>query len=146
MIQIQKKLKKWLVEEMDIQARSLRYQIEKGGIFLKDASVLAGIGVIGKNNLLLTPQFGPRVRLRAMFLDVELQPTGLLDFDPCADCDIPCFRACPQDAFRSGTYERKYCVIQMQADEANKATINNDPDTWYIRYCRACELSCPVAR
>jgi epoxyqueuosine reductase len=120
--------------------------LEEGGVLLKDASVLAGLGVIGKNNMLLTPQHGPRVRLRAMFLDVALEPTGPTDFNPCGECSAPCFDACPQQAFRSGRYERKYCQIQMRKDEDNPHYYNDRPEGIHVRYCRACELACPVGR
>jgi len=89
-----------LNEEFSINARPLSYRIEEGGIFLKDAAALAGLGIIGKNNLLITPEYGPRVRLRALFLDLDLEPTGPIDFAPGEACDMPCRRACPQKAFR----------------------------------------------
>ena len=75
------------------------YHVEKGGIFLKDAAVIAGLGCIGKNNILVTPDYGPRIRLRAMLPDEEISPTGSNDFDPCSGCDAPCRQACPQNAF-----------------------------------------------
>ena len=36
--------------------------------------------------------------------------------------------------------------IHMLNDEANVKTIGGDPDTQHVRYCRACELSCPVGQ
>ena len=97
-------LKGSLAETFEIAAQPLPYHVEKGGIFLKDAAMLAGLGIIGANNLLITPQFGPRVRLRALFLDCELAaPTGPLNFSPCDGCNQPCWEACPQQAFVSGT-------------------------------------------
>ncbi|MFO8036346.1 MAG: hypothetical protein R6U57_06950 [Anaerolineales bacterium] len=146
LIQIQNKMEDWLREEMDIKAYSLAYHLEKGGVFLKDAAVCASLGVIGKNNLLITPEYGPDVRLRASLLDVALDPSEPLDFDPCAGCDKPCFQACPQDAFRSGSFERKYCRIQMRKDQENARSLPHDPKTVYVRWCRACELSCPIGR
>jgi len=146
LMDIQKKLINSLLENLSINATSLPYLIEKGGIFLKDSCVLAGIGIIGKNNLLLSPDYGPRVRLRAMFLDVDLEPTGPLDFNPCASCNLLCFKACPQNAFRNGSYGRKYCQIQMKKNEDNVQPLPNEPEIVHVRYCRACELSCPVAR
>jgi epoxyqueuosine reductase len=146
LIKIQKKMKKWLEEEMEIGTQSLAYKLEKGGIFLKDASVLAGIGIIGKNNLLIAPDFGSYFRLRGMFLDIELEPTGRLSFAPCDDCAMPCFAACPQEAFRSGVYQRKYCQIQMRINEDNLRPLPDDPTTEHVRYCRACEFSCPVGK
>jgi len=45
-----------------INACPLPYRVEQGGILLKDAAVLAGLGVTGKNNLVITPQLaGPCV-------------------------------------------------------------------------------------
>lgn len=146
LMQIQKKMKRWLKDELGIKAVSLPYKIEKGGIFLKDAAVLAGIGIIGKNNLLITPEFGPRIRLLAMFLQGVIEPTSQLQFDPCSACNRPCFLACPQNAFRNGSYERDYCQIQMKKDEDNVQPLANDPQIDHVRYCRACELACPVPR
>jgi len=68
---IAKSLRQWLKEDLNSDAHLLPYHVEKGGIFLKDAAVLAGLGTIGMNNLLITPEFGPRVRLRALLLDVK---------------------------------------------------------------------------
>jgi epoxyqueuosine reductase len=39
--------------------RPLQYKVEEAGMFLKDAATLAGLGIIGKNNLLITPEFEP---------------------------------------------------------------------------------------
>jgi len=72
----------------------LPYHIENGGIYLKDAAVLAGLGTIGRNNLLITPEFGPRVRLRALLAGVDLPPTGPAGFDPCEGCPAPCLTDC----------------------------------------------------
>ena len=134
---IAKGLRKSLHEEFNTTAHLLPYHVGKEGIFLKDAAVLAGVGIIGMNNLLITPEFGPRVRLRALCLDVELEPTEPIDFAPCETCDMPCIQACPQEAFKDGTYKRVLCNKQMKIDEANRVTA-------YIKYCRACELACPV--
>jgi hypothetical protein len=60
--------------------RPLPYRVEHGGTLFKDAAALAGLGTIGKNNLVITPEYGPHVRLKAMFLDVDLEPTGPIGF------------------------------------------------------------------
>ena len=141
-------LRRWLKEDLNSDAYLLPYHVEKGGIFLKDAAVLAGLGTIGMNNLLITPEFGPCVRLRALLLDVDLAPTGPIDFAPCAGCDTPCRQACPQKAFKSGPYSRTLCNEQMERDEANAVIVKEgqkkDVPSKYIEYCRACELACPV--
>jgi epoxyqueuosine reductase len=142
LIRMAKSLKKCLKEEFKIRVWPLPYHVEKGGIFLKDAAALAGLGIIGKNNLLVTPGYGPRVRLRALFLDVEPEPTGPIDFNPCEACThMPCRRACPREAFGDSTYSRSLCNEQMQTDEANKVEVDR---VECVKYCRACELACPV--
>lgn len=144
MIQIQKKMKGWLDSELNIPSISLQYKLEKGGVFLKDAAVLAGLGVIGKNNILITPEYGPRVRIRAMFLDAVFESADPGVFDPCSDCYQPCFSACPEDAFRKGYYERDYCQLQMKKNEDNEKPHPEDSNIGHVRYCRDCELACPV--
>lgn len=146
-----RKLRVWLGEELGIKALSLPYQIEYGGAFLKDSAVLAGLGVFGKNNIVVTPEFGTRIRLRGIFMEAELEPTGPLDFDPCSDCDMPCHRACPQDAFRSGAFERAHCKKEDDKRAANKEILDGaimgiEEPSKVWKPCRFCELACPVAQ
>jgi len=146
-----KQLRIWLDEELGIKALSLPYQIEFGGAFLKDSAHLAGLGVIGRNNLLVTPEFGTRVRLRGIFMEAELEPTGPLDFDPCNGCDRPCHRVCPRDAFRSGSFERALCMQENDKREAatemiEGAVMGIEEPSEVSKPCRFCELACPVAR
>jgi len=146
-----KKLRIWMGEDLGINALSLPYQIEFGGAFLKDASHLAGLGVIGKHNLLVTPEFGTRVRLRGIFMEAELEPTGPIDFDPCNGCDMPCHRACPREAFRSGAFERALCKQENDQRDADVEILDGsimgiDEPSEVTKPCRYCELACPVAQ
>lgn len=166
LISISAQLSMWLEEEKGIKTIPLPYHIEHGGILLKDTAVMAGLGCIGKNNMLVTPEFGPRVRLRAMLTDEVLPDTAPIDFDPCEDCDMPCREACPQKVFRSkiysekefgldqlpartGAYSRHLCNKQMQLDMDNCEEITveaQDEPGKLVRYCRACEWACPVGK
>ncbi len=160
------RLAAWLETEQAIHSFRLPYHLEKGGVYMKDAAVMAGLGCIGKNNLLITPQFGPRLRLRVMLIDALLPATGPTDYDPCRRCPMPCTQACPQRAFarkiykradvgldplpgRSGTYDRLRCNRQMESDEshASAATVNGrETMGMQVAYCRACELACPIGK
>jgi len=166
LVSINSKLSKWLEEEKGIKNTKLPYHIEHGGIFLKDAAIMAGLGCIGKNNMLVTPEYGPRVRLRAMLTDVVLQGTGPIDFDPCEECGMPCISACPQEAFgikiysekqfgldklpaRTGVYSRQLCNVQMELDNESSEKIvvkGQDEPGRFVKYCRRCELACPVGK
>lgn len=158
------KLTEWLQQEKSIMGYKLPYHIERGAIYMKDAAVMAGLGCIGQNNILITPQFGPRQRLRVMLTDTDLHPTGPTDFDPCVDCSMPCRQACPQKAFsekiysaeeygleslpgRNGVFSRIRCNWQMQADNAAfemVAVPGEEKPAKQVKYCRECELACPV--
>jgi epoxyqueuosine reductase len=146
---ISEHLKRWLREKYDLAAYPLPYHLEKGGIFLKDAAVLSGIGIIGRSNLLIHPEWGPRIRLRAILLEGKWQPSEALGtFNPCKTCKVFCQKACPVKAFPKRKFSRPICLNQMDADVANKAaegeTGANGQHNLVIKYCRACEFSCPV--
>jgi epoxyqueuosine reductase len=166
LIAIQNQLASWLKEYCSARPLKVPYHIEEGGILIKDAAVLAGLGCLGKNNMLVTPEFGPRVRLRAIFTDIALPDTGPVDFDPCENCDMPCRTVCPQNAFaeriysemgfgisqlpaRTGVYSRPLCNRQMVLDEGSSKGIRITGENRIkrtIMYCRLCEFSCPVGK
>lgn len=147
--EISELLKQWLRKEHDLDAQPLPYHVEKGGLFLKDAAVLSGLGIIGRNNLLLQPEWGPRIRLRSILVEGDLHTTEALEgFSPCETCEGFCQKACPMKAFPQGKYSRPICRRQMIADEENKVPDGeideNGKRNMVIKYCRACELACPV--
>jgi epoxyqueuosine reductase QueG len=75
----------------------------------------AGLGWRGINGLVITPQFGPRVRLAAVFTEIDNLP--VYDSDEhawvlafCESC-WRCVRDCPPDAFyESPVYHRNGLV------------------------------------
>lgn len=158
------RLAAWLETECGIRCLKIPYHIEHGGVYMKDAAVLAGLGCIGKNNLLVTPRYGPRIRLRVMLTDAALPSMGPIDFDPCADCPMPCRAACPQHAFaervysqtahgqeelpgRSGVYDRLRCNREMTINNANFEEVGLGGGVRpgrRVRYCRECERVCPA--
>ncbi|UNC92207.1 hypothetical protein [Candidatus Contubernalis alkaliaceticus] len=167
LIKINKDLSQWIESQYEIKTYSLHYFIEKGGIFLKDAAAQSGLGCIGKNNMLITPEYGPRVRLRAMLVTETLPVTGTRKFNPCELCQAPCLNVCQKEAFSEiiyskdemgqsllpgliGNYSRPKCNIQMVEDEKAAVMepvpgVSKEPIK-ITKYCRSCELSCPVGR
>lgn len=155
----------WLWAEHGDKAWDVPYHPGRGGVFLKDAAVLAGLGCVGRNNLFIAPDHGPRIRLRAMGLEASLPSSGITDFDPCADCDAPCRKACPQGAMsqpwlgdlkgpshlpaRDGSYDRLRCNRQMEADIADHRMVTapeSGRPSKQVRYCRRCEIACVAGR
>ena len=64
----------------------------------------AGLGEIARNGLLITPAFGPRVRLAKIFTDLPLIPDNPVEFgvwDFCMMCE-KCAKKCPSQSIMYG--------------------------------------------
>jgi epoxyqueuosine reductase QueG len=74
-------------------------------------AIAAGFGVESVLGLILHPDFGPWVALRAAILtDVALRPAGPLPgFDPCTRCPAPCVAVCPGGAFPERRWSLSLC-------------------------------------
>jgi len=64
-----------------------------GMVSLRVIGVAAGLGELGHSKLLLTPQFGPRQRVFAVFTDAALEPTPLFEGQVCDGCQT-CVQEC----------------------------------------------------
>ncbi len=74
------------------------------------AARLAGLGTASRLGLLLHPDFGPWVGLRAAcFIAADLPFANPMQFDPCSDCPAPCMTACPGGAFPDGSWSVSAC-------------------------------------
>jgi epoxyqueuosine reductase len=64
----------------------------------------AGLGELGRNGLLLTPEYGPRQRICKVFTSLPLQIDQPIDFGAGSFCDTcgACAKSCPAKAILSG--------------------------------------------
>mgnify|MGYP002732452004 CR=1 FL=1 len=113
-----------------LDERTGRY---RNPISAKHAAQAAGLGVIGKNTLLITPEYGNMVWLGAILCDAELQSDAPLALDYCHRCDI-CVRACPVGAV--GEPELK------QLDCSRHAFRGGQGEDFLI-VCHRCRSLCP---
>jgi len=112
----------------------------RGDLSHKHAASLAGIGVFGKNDLLLAPQFGSRIRLVSVITDATLDPDEPVGLDLCGDCDA-CLRACPANALQGGrVVDKKACDAQHV--EVGKLLQLSD----WEQICGVCIRVCPVGQ
>jgi len=70
------------------------------GVFQhKTAARMSGLGWIGKNGLLITPEYGPRVRLGTVVTNMALPVENKILERDCKDCDL-CKKMCPAMAIQ----------------------------------------------
>jgi reductive dehalogenase len=87
--------------------RGLGYQAIPSGnstAFSSAIAVDAGLGEMGRNGFVITPKYGPRVRLAKVFTDLPLVPDKPITFGVTEFCEIcgKCAESCPSGAIPFG--------------------------------------------
>ncbi|MGC2063701.1 MAG: 4Fe-4S double cluster binding domain-containing protein [Thermodesulfovibrionales bacterium] len=77
-----------------------------GGLSHKAVARMAGIGWQGKSLLIVSPEFGPRIRLATVLTDMPLTPDNPVK-NRCGAC-TECTDACPAGAIRNATASGMY--------------------------------------
>lgn len=80
----------------------------KGDLNLKLVAAEAGLGSRGISDLLITPNYGPRVRLFGVITDADLQPTPKNEKTYCTNCKM-CIEACPSGAISETGCNPRLC-------------------------------------
>jgi len=111
----------------------------KPGIFLKDAAAIAGLGPIGKNNMFISKEFGPQVRLRAVTTEAPLETGNPIEESVyCKDCNI-CITNCPAKALNTTDYNKEACLLYCLS---NLRKISDYSSIW----CNICIETCPYSK
>jgi epoxyqueuosine reductase QueG len=90
--------------------KSFRQTRALGFLSLKHAAISCGMGEIGRNNLLLTPEFGPHQRLCAIVTQAPLEADSRREFSLCTECGR-CVEACPSGALKHDRYDVDPCFV-----------------------------------
>jgi len=110
---------------------------------LKPLAVIAGLGMQGKNTLVLHPKFGPWLRLAAIRTNAPLTPTGPGIYERrenplCQSCQA-CIKACPVEGLL-----QPYRLLDPARCRLN---ISPDIDWEKAVWCdMGCVTKCPVGR
>jgi epoxyqueuosine reductase len=103
----------------------------------RHAAVKAGLGVIGKNALLVTPQYGSRITLVTVLTDLNLVADSFKNNNLCPPTCRLCVDACPTKALSgNGSVEQILCRSHVGTTSARGHDLVN---------CWNCRVVCPVA-
>ncbi len=102
----------------------------------KKLGYLAGLGWIGRNNLLVSPKFGAQFRLATVFTNLKIKLDKSLDKD-CDDC-YDCISVCPVNAIKKNKEDFAYMLCFEKLKEFQKANIVGQ----YI--CGICVRECQM--
>lgn len=100
----------------------------------KHAGQAAGLGYIGRSSLLITSDFGPRVRLSCCLTEALLKPIKAATSSACESCDI-CIENCPARALNRPTAE-PYVINKFACASFRNASGG----------CSDCMRICPAGR
>lgn len=115
-----------------------------GAVSHKAIARMAGIGWQGKSLLIVSSEFGPRIRLATVLTDMPLHPDGPVK-NRCGSC-TECTDACPAGAIRNVTEKVRY------SDREEALFFGRCVDRTYensllpgvsARICGVCVRACP---
>jgi epoxyqueuosine reductase QueG len=160
-------------ERMRLYARRVMRQLEKKGykcvvypvnLSQKKMAQLAGLGPMGKNSLIINPEYGPWIRLQSILTDAPLVPDTESTEDLCKDC-TKCIDACPTGALTPYKIDPDKCLIGITEKELAKliqedlsfTEFRDTPDEVFkahmprftdnsVLMCTTCQKACPHGR
>jgi epoxyqueuosine reductase len=111
----------------------------KALLSLRHAAWLAGLGILGKNTLLINNKYGNLLSLGALLVDTVLEPDPLADYRgrACPDNCRLCLDSCPHDALDGRT------VDQWKCRPMSNYKIGNN---FNVKICNMCRKVCPSAQ
>jgi epoxyqueuosine reductase QueG len=110
----------------------------------KFAAVNAGIGWIGKNDVVVTEEFGPRIALSTILVDYDLPYKAPILQSTCSSDCMLCKNACPHNALSGNQWN-----ITAQRNELINYQLCNQKRSAYIKShnrknsCGLCMVVCP---
>ncbi len=111
---------------------------QQGHLSHKRVAIAAGLGWLGRNNLLVTPEYGAQVRLVTILTDLQLEPGTPLNQD-CGECRR-CISACPANAIKENPadFDHQACFEKLKSFQREH----------YVHQfiCGLCVRACPGTR
>ncbi len=106
----------------------------RGILSLKHAGFLSGIGVLGKNTLLVNDIYGNMIWLGAVLVSAALEPDPIASYEGCIpECTL-CIDSCLQHALDGTTINQKLC---------RERSISSTEGGGWLLSCNTCRIICP---
>lgn len=132
---------KEFIQELVPEAK-IESMVDTGALSDRAVAERAGLGWIGKNCALITPEFGSWVYLGELITDLPFPPDSPME-EQCGDCTL-CLEACPTSALvQGGQLDSKKCVAYLTQvkdfipDEYRNKIGNR------LYGCDTCQTICP---
>jgi epoxyqueuosine reductase len=117
----------------------------KGVISHKMVATRAGLGWIGKSALLITPQYGPRIRLVSVLTDAPLRTSRPTSNSKCGEC-LLCVKVCPAAALKGRTWASGMKREELMDAHLCHAETSRNKEIFGEKICGMCISVCPVGR
>jgi len=109
----------------------------EGPLSYKHVAEAARLGTIGWHSLLITPEYGPRVRLACILTNAPLAGSATLNIEsPCFKCGGACIKICPAKAIAEPKAEEVYQLDKYACSAYYTAS----------GMCAECLKVCPAGR
>jgi epoxyqueuosine reductase len=116
----------------------------EGAISHKLVANLAGLGWIGKSCLLISPEYGPRIRYATVLTDAPLKTGGPVE-NRCGDCR-ECVDICPVKAFTGVPFtSNEPRSVRFKAHSCKNYTDKREK-TFGEGICGLCVYACPYGK
>ena len=126
--------------KLEVLGINHHYSVDTGFIDERYASYLSQMGYLGKNQFLITKDFGSYLFLATILVDIEI-PKSPKALDDCGTCRA-CIDACPSNALDHG-FEEELCISYLT--QAKKPFDNREIS--YLKTmvygCDICQRVCP---
>jgi len=107
-----KNIFKQIEKEFDKLNIKTHFSVDVSDIYEKQAAVLANLGYIGKNQLLINKKYGSYLNLATILIDIDIEISRNLQIvDDCGECKL-CIDACPSNTLDNG-FNRELCISNI---------------------------------
>lgn len=101
---------------------------------MRHAGQLAGLGLLGKNTLLINEKFGNMIQIGALLIELELEGDPIAKYEVCSENCTLCIESCPVKALNGKTVNQHLCrpISNFKTEKG-----------YVLKKCNICRRICP---